>query len=267
MGDKRLFFERLDEVFNDPDSIYTSQELGKAQEKVQETIAEVPAPKRAKTHEPEPKPAQLFDGLHFFFVPNSRVNKARDLKMRKVESLGGTVMTTWSDRVTHLIIESTFSAKPVLMYLNLKSLPAGVKVFNEHWTPDCVIFNTLLDGGTKYQVLGFDVPTAVEADESSLQIKEAVKHVTPQNTVQSIVSISPTVAFKRSDGPKDELDEAIAAIDQLGSIRLEGEDVDLDEEARETISWQRKFKCMESHPHKARQQIGPNDFIIEKVSD
>ena len=39
--------------------------------------------------------------------------------MSKVEFLGGTVLSTWSDQVTHLIIESTFTAKPVLMYLSL----------------------------------------------------------------------------------------------------------------------------------------------------
>ena len=42
------------------------------------------------------------------------------------------------------------------------------------------------------------------------------------------------------------------------SIRLEGMDVNLDETTRESISWRRKFKCMEGHPSCPRSTTPDN---------
>lgn len=260
----------------------------------QSNTVDVPTVKVPKTAKGE----KLFDNLVFYFIPNSRINKARDLRMKKVEQYGGTIAKQFSQSVTHIISDKGYTANLILKATALEHLPPGMHAFNELWTPDCVIYGRLLETNTKYEISGLATqlsevasPSRTEQDSQpkSLQIKPTPMKDnvrTPQNSASqpSDLTISPSVAFARSNEkldrvpttqPKDELDVAMDAVHRLGSTMMAHESQEEEDSNGLAASphesyvqrrvWQDKFKCMAAHPQNKPPNLGPNSFVVERV--
>lgn len=174
-------------------------------------------------------PAKLFTGLIFYFIPNSRVNMARNLRMKKVEENGGRIADTFDAQdITHLVVDKNLNAAIVHKATQVLAFDLSVTVLNEFWTPDCVIYNRLLPVTDKYRVQGIsysdlqqDTPSVMGAQSSkemdklpdkpqSLQIKpretrqdqiETSLPSTPTHSLQASLvksTISPTITFART---------------------------------------------------------------------
>lgn len=247
----------------------------------------------------------IFTGLVFYFVPNSRNNLARNLRMKKVEQLGGKIVSQFDTAtITHLVVDKNLNSSIVNRIIGRESIPRSIAIFNEFWTPDCVVYGKLMDHSAKYSVPGMESrgpPIAPifpplarrtssqsqsDAEERSLQIKNPPENKynivadTPEDedNVLSLTSFSPTVAFLESSAtttsfvpktsrPSDELDEALRVVHNLGDVLLEEEsefDEDIDNE--DQSKWQAKFKCMMPHLKSSSGVAGPNDFVIQKVT-
>lgn len=169
---------------------------------------------------------QLFSGCRFYFVPNARTNTARSMRMDKVAQYGGVVLSHFKiSEVTHIIVDKNINAAIVLRTISETKLPDSIKVYNELWTPDCVVYGRLIESSARYYILGLEPPKScvaladvaevdageIDSDDAedtaqpSLQIKQPrrSRYVVPteeetdsrQTMDVSDARISPTVAF------------------------------------------------------------------------
>lgn len=248
-----------------------------------------------------PKAPSLFDGFVFYFVPNSRTNVARNLRMKKVEQLGGIISPHFHTTiVTHLIVDKNLSFSLVLRTISCDNIPDSITVLNEYWTPDCIITGKLLDHSVKYTVQGMEnlgkpalsaaSSLAIQTighrqigssnqEEQSLQIKKPKLkgELSLHMSDSSNASLSPTVAFQDPVPDPDEfvpctrralddLDQVITVVNRLGNIQLEEECGETDDGLKTTLEWQSKFKCMTPHTESNASGKCINEFVIEKVN-
>ncbi len=80
-----------------------------------------------------------FRGTIMLFIPNSRVNGARRLRMEKVAKYGAVVAASYKQPFTHVIVDKTLTATQVLKLADWTTVPPHIVVVNEFWTPDCIL--------------------------------------------------------------------------------------------------------------------------------
>lgn len=242
----------------------------------------------------------LFEGLVFYFVPNSRTSVARNLRMKKVEQFGGVIVSKFDvAQVTHIIADQNLTASMIQISIGLSFIPESIRVYNEFWTPECVMYGRLIEVSDRYLVAGTEhcdpLQTSAQmatksvstsqirkemslGQESSLQIKksktiESQRLHTPEHCHRSI---SPSIAFLNSSlstselvqntlRPQDELDETVKVVQQLVQVMF---DEELPNSKEASLSWQSSFKRMTPHitSSKASSTQNVNDFVIDKVS-
>ncbi|AOW03966.1 hypothetical protein B0I72DRAFT_138495 [Yarrowia lipolytica] len=92
----------------------------------------------------------LFHAITVMFIPLSKTNKHRaELCSRH----GGTVVTSYSDKVTHIIVANGVTVPQLMKTLGVDTLPASVTVVNENWFADCIEAGKIVGFGGK-EVLG-----------------------------------------------------------------------------------------------------------------
>ncbi|PQE06356.1 hypothetical protein CJF32_00002048 [Rutstroemia sp. NJR-2017a WRK4] len=124
---------------------------------------------------------RIFNGFEFFFLRNDDKSPLRKRRITLSREHGAIWTTTWTNKITHLIVDNDLTRKDVLTYLKLNSLPPQVIMVNEEYLSDCFVqrrvMNSLLK---KYQVKDPDAgaakqmappPPASENSDSSLQLK------------------------------------------------------------------------------------------------
>jgi DNA polymerase IV len=98
----------------------------------------------------------LFSGLHFYFFPNSRTNRARALRIDKATQYGATFCPQWSSKVTHIIMDDGMQYEEFMKYhKDLVSVPENVILINGRYVADCMSYGVILTHNQRlYQVPG-----------------------------------------------------------------------------------------------------------------
>ncbi|KAG5358196.1 DNA polymerase lambda [Yarrowia sp. B02] len=92
----------------------------------------------------------LFHAITAMFVPPSKTNKHRaELCTRH----GGTVVSKYSDKVTHIIVANGVTVPQLMKALGVEVLPRNVTVVYENWFADCMEAGHIVGFGGK-EVLG-----------------------------------------------------------------------------------------------------------------
>lgn len=92
----------------------------------------------------------LFHAITAMFVPLSKTNKHRaELCTRH----GGTVVTSYSDKVTHVIVANGVTVPQLMKALGVQALPKSVTMVYENWFADCIEAGKIVGFGGK-EVLG-----------------------------------------------------------------------------------------------------------------
>lgn len=148
--------------------------------------------KRGKSLELKPESQQIFHGLAFYFIPNNDTSIPRKLRIRKAMEWGALWIREWRDSVTHIIVDQDLCYDDVLKALKIDSLPSDVKLVNDRYPADCIIYRSVVNEiQPLYRVAGHDdaltvrqspIPVALSS-ETSLQLKpEKREHLPPQYT-------------------------------------------------------------------------------------
>ncbi|KAI9674774.1 MAG: hypothetical protein M1817_001678 [Caeruleum heppii] len=161
--------------------------------------------RKRKRPPPPPKMAPLarrvFRGLNFFFLPNNDVSPARRMRIAKAIEYGATWVKTWTDEVSHIIVDRELCYQDVISFLKLESLPSNVVLVNELYPAECIQFLGLTPPTqSRYQVQGAPPPRPAESlirnaaasppplpssSENSLQLKPAKRDYAPPPETQS----------------------------------------------------------------------------------
>lgn len=92
----------------------------------------------------------LFHAITAMFVPLSKTNKHRaELCTRH----GGTVVTSYTNKVTHVIVSNGVTVPQLMKALGVETLPQSVTVVYENWFADCIEAGKIVGFGGK-EVLG-----------------------------------------------------------------------------------------------------------------
>ncbi|CAD6576336.1 MAG: hypothetical protein ASARMPREDX12_007849 [Alectoria sarmentosa] len=209
--------------------------------------------KRGQSLELKPESQQIFNGLAFYFIPNNDTSIPRKLRIRKAMEWGALWIREWRDGVTHIIVDNDLSYDDVLKALKISSLPSDIKLVNERYPADCIMYRFVVDEiQPLYRVAGHDdalmvqhSPTPALSSGTSLQLKpEQREHLPPQQTpsrtegseLTSSSRVPVDAGFAKEPSPQrstmpphaypqNDLDKAIAEAQATKDLPL-----DLDEE-------------------------------------
>lgn len=81
---------------------------------------------RANISQSIPESGQIFKGLCFFFIPNNDICRARRLRIQRSLDYGASWTQTWSENVTHVIVDKGLDYKEVLKVLTPEQLSVSI---------------------------------------------------------------------------------------------------------------------------------------------
>ncbi|THX87235.1 DNA polymerase beta-like protein [Aureobasidium pullulans] len=243
-----------------------------------------------------PEDQRIFQGLHFYFFPNSDTHPGRRQRIIKAIEYGASWQDKFNDTVTHIIVDRDYDFEQLLKYLKLKELPAGIVVVNENYTATCMDFYKLVDTSTiEFRVKGYEPPASSatiaqpnpsQASEVSLQLKPVKRKavvLSSQVTSEASLNLVSSSAASLSNSPapgvldpqqvpnkdEDELDTAIRQAKESHPLASDDEDDVEGHKRRKTNNWQDKFQCMHKHTGKSGDQ-GPNAHtlvVLQELAD
>ncbi|TIA85023.1 DNA polymerase beta-like protein [Aureobasidium pullulans] len=198
-----------------------------------------------------PEDQRIFQGLHFYFFPNSDTHPGRRQRIIKAIEYGASWQDKFNDTVTHIIVDRDYDFEQLLKYLKLKELPAGIVVVNENYTATCMDFYKLVDTSTiEFRVKGYEPPASSatiaqpnpsQASEVSLQLKPVKRKavvLSSQVTSEASLNLVSSSAASLSNSPapgvldpqqvpnkdEDELDTAIRQAKESHPLASDDED-------------------------------------------
>lgn len=215
--------------------------------------------KRGQSLELKNESQQIFNGLAFYFIPNNDTSIPRKLRIRKAMEWGALWIREWRDGVTHVIVDKDLCYDDVLKTLKIKSLPSDIKLVNDRYPADCIMYRSVVNEiQPLYRVAGHDdavmvqqSPTSALSSETSLQLRAEKQErlpppQTPSRTEGSELTSSGRVSvdadFAESSSPQmitmpshacpqNDLDKAIAEAQATKDLPL---DMDEDEYPEES---------------------------------
>ena len=98
----------------------------------------------------------LFSGLHFYFFPNSRTNRARSLRIDKAVQHGASFCQQLNPKVTHVIMDDGMHWDEFTKHhMDLSPLPLDAVIVNGRYIADCLAYGILLAHEQRvYQIPG-----------------------------------------------------------------------------------------------------------------
>ncbi|KAJ5740662.1 hypothetical protein N7493_000534 [Penicillium malachiteum] len=107
-----------------------------------------PASKKRKSNNNNikvvPEDQQIFKELVFFFFPNNDVSPARRLRIQRAREYGAQWALSFSEAVTHVIVDKELRYHDLLKHIKLEVIPEGIALVNETYPSDCIRFRSVL---------------------------------------------------------------------------------------------------------------------------
>ncbi|KAA8908452.1 hypothetical protein FN846DRAFT_945182 [Sphaerosporella brunnea] len=220
--------------------------------------------------------SDLFDGYHFYFIPNSVKNPVRLRAMESFHEHGACILKEWDPNwVTHILVDSSWNLDyaEVLKDLKTSSVPDHIIVVLDIYPSDCIKYRRLVD----HKQFMYDVPRTPTAPASPPPLS------LPQSTANFIKETPPR---SYSDSSKDTGNELQAAIleakklpfldDHYESSSSKELNVDSDSDESRIASPRKKaprlrkdqtfgFQCMNKNDGTTKNN--PNQRTIEILSE
>jgi DNA polymerase IV len=240
--------------------------------------------KRGVELEMVPEALRVFNGLQFYFFPNSTTNPARRMRIEKAQQYGATWHQTWNKDVTHIILDNSMTLAQLYKYLKVESLPPGMFVVSENYPSECITYRSLSDPlKGRFAVKGAEAPSAMISAKIPTVIKSPELKPTGKATKKPETPLSEDEddqpspidtgshstdrianSFTGQVETTDELDEAIKQAKALVDITLDddeqpdeddansdnekGAELKLQKQRKNKVSRdQDKFQCMTKH--------------------
>jgi DNA polymerase IV len=193
----------------------------------------------------------LFSGLHFYFFPNSRTNRARAIRIDKASEHGAIFCPQLNPKVSHIIMDDGMHWDEFTKYhKTATTLPENVIIVNGRYVADCLSYGIVLAHEQRvYQVPGrspesgeasklrriASAPSLVDkvshANSTSLQranTEQIVQKAEPleatqeYNSIVEVIGRGPTASGKAkaaaTDGLTESADEVHAYEDDLSAM-------------------------------------------------
>jgi DNA polymerase IV len=157
------------------------------------SAAKVSGKRKRETDTVATKQSQLFGGLCFYFFPNNDVHPARRMRIAKAVQYGAKWEKSWSESVTHVILDKSMELSQLLKYLRLEDLPSSIIAVSENYPAECIAYHAIVDPSQpKFAIKGrqsVHIPATTHAQlpeliysEVSLSVKAAGKQARQQRT-------------------------------------------------------------------------------------
>ena len=174
----------------------------------------------------------MFQGLVFFFIPNKDDDPVRRIRINLAIQHGASWARSWTDPVTHVIIDKDLPIDRAAREFRDKKLPDGIPIVKDEWLVECLKYRSLRDlNGVRFRVLGMNSPFAIgPAEGTSSRPVSTIENSDYRSQAQATdpnVQVD-TGAGKtpehrqpqliKDNGARDELDEVISELQQLKDI-------------------------------------------------
>lgn len=176
-----------------------------------------------------PSEFQIFQGLSFYFFPNTDTNPARKLRIAKAVEFGATWSKALNETVTHVVVDRAMDFGLVLKFLKLEQLPRGVVVVAENYPAECISYKKLLEPSQlQFRVKGYELPLAAQDPASSagsaisLELKPAGKSVQTRHADTPASSKSASMPRVELSSDEDRPSDARQPTEPSGATSIAG---------------------------------------------